>query len=233
MVRHAFCVLTAASLFAALCLAQQVPNKGDIFDQVTDKRILPAPTCEKNISFAWVSRTAEVVSEAPGFAEKWVRKHGKKHPSLCFDQSPASGMPNYLLVFSASEAVFKGMYPVVKTTTTTNMNPISGDGTATDSSGNIWSYTFDGSITTTATTTTRESLPYTDTSNTLYLRSYSQYGKLISERWYTFVNRRGGDDTDTAVFNAVSGLRGIHCKERLLAIVVQDIEKHSSLRDAP
>jgi hypothetical protein len=97
----------------------------------------------------------------------------------------------------------------------------------------MWSYTFDGSVTATTTTTTRENVPYTDTSNILYLRSYNRYGKLISERWYTFVNRRGGDDTDTAVFNVVSGLREIHYKQRLLAVVVQDIEKHSVSRDIP
>jgi hypothetical protein len=175
---------------SALCLAQQ-PSKPDIFDQVTAEKPSATrprtPTCQKNVSFAWVSRSGEVVSETPGFADKWIAKNGNKHPSLCFDQSPASGTPNYLLVFSTSQSAFNGIHPSVKTTTTTNTSPTSGEGTAIDNHGNMWSYTFDGSVTTTTTTTTHENLPYTDTSNILYLRSYNQYGKLISERWYTFV----------------------------------------------
>ncbi len=222
------------SLVSALCLAQQPP---DIFDQVaTEKPVVSSattPTCQKNISFAWVSRSGEVVSETPGFAEKWIAKNRSKHPALCFEQTPASVLPNYLLVFSTSQKAFNGFHPTVKTFTATNTSPISGNGTAIDNHGNMWSYTFDGSVTSTTTTTTQENVPYTDTSNILYLRSYNRYGKLISERWYTFVNRRGGDDTDTAVFNVVSGLRGIHFKQRLLGIVVEDIEKHSVSRDVP
>jgi hypothetical protein len=223
-------------IVGARCLAQRSTDP-HILDKVAAQEPSATrprtSTCQKNVSFAWVSRSGEVISETPGFADKWIAKNGNKHPSLCFEQSPASAIHNYMLVFSTSESAFNGIHPTVKTTTTTNTNPISGDGTAIDNQGHMWSYTFDGSITTTTTTTTHENLPYTDTSNTLYRRSYNQYGKLISERWYTLVNRRGGDDSDTAVFNAVSGLRGIHFKQRLLGVVIQDIEKHSVSRDNP
>lgn len=191
---------------------------------------LPSPaqktSCEKNISFAWVSRSGEVVSETPGFADKWVASNRAKHPALCFSQSPSPDAANYVLVFSNSQSAFNGVHPTVHTTTTTNTNPISGDGTAIDNHGEMWSYRFDGSVTTTTTTTTHENVPYTDLSNTLYLRGYSQYDHLISERWYTFITRRGGDSTDALAFNIGSSLRGIHFKQRLLGSVIKDIEKH-------
>ncbi len=193
MARHSLAIFIFALAVSTLVQSQQA-SKPDIFDRV----------CEKNISFAWVPRGGEVVSETPDFASKWVAKNSSKHPNLCFGQSPVSGISNYLLVFSSSVSAYRGVHPTIKTTTT--VNPISGDGRATDSQGNTWSYTFEGSATT--TTTTNENVPYTDTSNTLFLRSYTQYGKLISERWYTFTRRQGGDDGDTAVFNVVSSLRG-------------------------
>lgn len=120
---------------SAFCLAQGQPSKPGIFDQVAAEKTgspRARPTCQKNISFAWVSRGGDVVSETPGFADKWIAKNGNKHPVLCFDQSPASGIPNYLLVFSTSQTAFNGFHPTVKTTVTTNTSPISGNGTAID-----------------------------------------------------------------------------------------------------
>ena len=184
--------------------------------------------CEKNISFA-VAQNGQIVSRVPTFADKWILKNQKKYPGLCFSQVPNSQLANYLLVFSTSQSAFNGIYPTVRTSTSTNTSttPVSGSGTVTDNYGGMWNYTYDGTVTTTTTTTTtsHENLPYTDTSNTLYLGSYDQHGRLISERWRTITTRQGGDGANTFGYNLGAALGAIHMKEHLLKTVVKDVAK--------
>jgi YD repeat-containing protein len=93
----------------------------------------------------------------------------------------------------------------------------------------MWNYTYDGTATTTTTTTTttHENLPYTDTSNTLYLNSYDQQGRMISQRWRTITTRQGGDGANTLGYNLGAALGAIHMKEHLLKSVVEDVAKGS------
>lgn len=184
--------------------------------------------CDKNISFA-VAEGGQIVSRVPAFAEKWISKNHKKYNGLCFSQKPDSQAANYVLIFSTSHSAFNGIYPTVKTSTSMNTNttPASGSGTVTDSYGGMWNYTYDGTVTTTTTTTTttREDLPYTDTSNTLFLRSYDQHGRLISEHWRTITTRQGGDGANTLGYNLGAALGAIHIKQHLLKNVVEDVAK--------
>jgi hypothetical protein len=184
--------------------------------------------CEKNVSFA-VAEGGQIVPRVPAFADKWISKNQKKYAGLCFSQAPNSRAANYLLVFSTSQSAFNGIYPVVRTSTNTNTNttPVSGSGTVTDNYGSMWNYTYDGTVTTTTTTTTttHDDLPYTDTSNTLYLRSYDQNGRVISERWRTITTRQGGDGANTLGYNLGAALGAIHMKQHLLKNVVEDVTK--------
>jgi len=184
--------------------------------------------CKKNISFA-VAGGGQIVPRMPDFAQKWVAKNQKKYAGLCFSQVPDSRAANYLLVFSTSQSAFNGIYPTVRTntSTSTNMTPVSGSGTVTDNYGGMWNYTYDGTVTTTTTTTTttEENLPYRDTSNTLYLHAYSQNGSLVSERWRTVTTRQGGDAGNTLGYNLGAALVTIHFKEHLLRQAVEDVTK--------
>jgi hypothetical protein len=184
--------------------------------------------CDKNISFA-VARGGQVTSRVPDFADKWISKNQKKYAGLCFSQTPNAQAANYLLLFSTSQSAFNGIYPIVRTSTNTNTSttPVSGSGTVTDNYGGMWNYTYNGTdtTTTTTTTTTHDNLPYTDTSNTLYLRSYDQNGRLISDRWRTITTRQGGDGANTLGYNLGAALGAIHMKEHLLKNVVEDIAK--------
>ena len=190
--------------------------------------------CEKNISFA-VAQNRQIASRIPAFADKWVSKNAKKYPGLCFSQRPDPQAANYLLVFSTSQSAFNGIYPTVRTSTSTNTSttPVSGSGTVTDNYGGMWNYTYNGTITTTTTTTTttQENLPYTDTSNTLYLASYDQNGQLISERWRTVTTRQGGDGMNTLGYNLGAALGAIHMKEHLLKTVVKDVQQTAISRE--
>jgi len=193
-----------------------------------DKADKTSSGCEKNISFA-VAEGGQVVSRVPTFADKWVSKNGKKYLGLCFSQVRNSQAANYVLVFSTSQSAFNGIYPTVRTSTSTNTSttPVSGSGTVTSSYGGMWNYTYDGTVTTTTmtTTTTQENLPYTDTSNTLYLGSYDQHGRQISERWRTVTTRQGGDGMNTLGYNLGAALGAMHVKEHLLKSVVKDVSK--------
>jgi hypothetical protein len=186
--------------------------------------------CDKNVSFA-VAEGGQIVSRVPAFADKWISKNQKKYAGLCFSQAPDSRAANYLLVFSTSRSAFNGIYPTVRTDTSTNTSttPVSGSGTVTDNYGGMWNYTYDGTATTTTTTTTttHENLPYTDTSNTLYLNSYDQQGRMISQRWRTITTRQGGDGANTLGYNLGAALGAIHMKEHLLKSVVEDVAKGS------
>ena len=191
--------------------------------------------CEKNISFA-MAEAGQIVPRVPSFAQKWTKKNQSKHPGLCFSQNPISDADNYLLVFSTSQSAFNGIYPTVHTSTSTNTTPVSGNCTVTDYYGGMWQYSFDGTVTTTTTTTEHLSLPYTDTSNTLYLYSYGQNGRAISQRSRTLTTRQGGDGMNTLGYNLGALLGSIHMKQGLLSDVVKDVEKDaapSRFRTAP
>lgn len=78
--------------------------------------------CAQNISFA-VAGNGRIVTEVPGFAEKWIRKHQKNYPGICFSQTPLAQAENYLLAFANSTSAFNGIYPTVKTSTNTSVSP--------------------------------------------------------------------------------------------------------------
>src|ERR1700722_14336292 len=183
-------------------------------------------SCGKYISFA-VAEGGQIVSDAPGFTQKWISKNQKQYPGLCFSQNANPNAANYVLVFSTSKSAFNGLYPTVRTNTSTSTSPVSGSGMITDNYGGMWTYTFDGTATTTTTTTTHESLPDTDTSNTLYLYSYNQHGKLISWHSRTVTTRQGGDGANTLGYNLGAALFSIHFKEHLLKDAVADVAKTS------
>ena len=201
---------------------------------VAPERSMPRPVvrmgtdCDKNISFA-VAEDGQIAPRVPSFAAKWISKNQRKYPRLCFSQTPNPQSANYLLVFSTSQAAFNGIYPTVRTSRSSNTSttPVSGSGTVTDNYGGMWNYTYDGTVTTTTTTTTttHEDLPYTDTSNTLYVHSYDQHGRLIAKRWRTLTTRQGGDAANTAGYNLGAALGAIHFKEHLLKSAVEDVFK--------
>lgn len=181
-------------------------------------------TCDKNISFA-VASGGDIVAQVPAFARKWLAKNQGKYRELCFNQTPKARTANFLFILSTSRSAFNGMYPTVRTSATTSTTPVSGSGTVRDTYGGMWNYTYDGTITTTETTTTHENVPYTDTANTLYLYSYDERGRLVSKRWRTITTRQGGARANTLGYNLGAAIGAIHLKERLLKDAVEDVAK--------
>jgi hypothetical protein len=87
----------------------------------------------------------------------------------------------------------------------------------------MWNYTYEGTETTTATTSIPENLPYTDTTSTLYVNAYSQNGSLVSQRFRSITTRQGGEGANTLGYNLGAALGAIHIKERLLKDAVEDV----------
>ncbi len=182
--------------------------------------------CTKAVSFALADASGVHPFMGTGdWIGKWIHKNAKKHPGICFSQSPIEGRSNYLVVLSQSAGYLTGFDPVVKTDTTTSTAPVSGTGTVTDNYGGMWNYTYNGTATTTTTTTTNENVPYTITSNTIYAYAYGAGGAIISRRYHVFSSRSGGDASSTAGYNLGSALTAINARGRLLSSVVKDIDE--------
>jgi hypothetical protein len=197
----------------------------NLAESQTNRAMIGRPdTCRKNISFA-VAEGGQVVSRAPKFTQKWIEKNARKYPGLCFAQAPNSQAANYVLVFSTSQSAFNGIYPTVRTSTSSSTTPVNGSGTVTDNYGGMWNYTYNGTATTTTTTTSQVDLPYSDTTRSLYLNSYDQRGTLVSQRWRSMTTRQGGDAYNTLGYNLGASLGAIHIKERLLKDTVDDVAK--------
>ncbi len=180
--------------------------------------------CVKNISFA-VAEGGQIVSRAPKFTGKWIEKNQKKFPSICFSQAPSRDAANFVVVFSVYQSAFDGIHPTVRTSTTSSVAPISGQGTIISNYGAMWNYSYSGTSTTTTTTTYHVNLPYRDTTKTLFAFSYDQTGNLVSRRWREVTTRQGGDGANTLGYNLGSALVSIHIKERLLKEVVDDLAR--------
>lgn len=188
-----------------------------------------AQTCAKVVSFALADTSGVHPFMGTGdWIGTWVRKNAKKHPDICFSQSPLQGRASYLIVLSQSAGYLTGFDPVVRTDTSTSTTPVSGTGTVRDNYGSTWDYTYNGTATATTTTTTNENVPYTIQSNTIYAYVYGENGAIISQRNHVFSTRSGGNASNTAGYNLGSALAAINARGRLLGAAVKDIENQSA-----
>jgi YD repeat-containing protein len=181
-------------------------------------------SCTKNISFA-VAEGGQVATLAPKFTAKWVESNAKNYPGVCFSETPHAQAANFVIVFATSQSAFKGIYPTIRTPSSTSTNPVSGQGTVTDTYGSTWSYTYNGTVTSGTTTTLHVNLPYTDTATSMYAYSYDQVGRLVSERRRKIATRQVGDGANTLGYNLGTALVRIHFRERLLTDAVNDLTR--------
>ncbi len=177
--------------------------------------------CSKVISFGMLVHTpkgVQLIKGEPSWLNNWVRKNFNKHPDICFSQSPIQDRANYLVVLSQSPHYFHGFEPVVRKDTSTT--DVFGNGTAMDSYGDIWNYTYDGTVST--TTTTQETVPYEISSNTLYASAYDTHGALVSQSYHVYKRKSGGDNA--GIYNLGNMISGINARGHLINTVVRDIE---------
>ena len=181
-----------------------------------------AQYCEKNISVG-IANGSQVAAVVPDFAAKWIQSNQKNYPKVCFWQKPLPNKKNYVLIFANSQQAFTGVEPVLRRSTTTSTTPLSGSGTVTDNYGATWNFTSSGTETTTSTTTTIENLPYTLNTNTLYVNTYDQNGRVLSQRSKTVSQKIGGDPSSSLGYNLASALMAIHLRQHLLKEAVDDV----------
>jgi len=176
-------------------------------------------SCQKAITFA-IARRGGLQFALPNVSAKWLDKMQRKYPGVCFPQRrPEAGQSHYLVVLSSSSSVFNGLEPVYQTNTSTA--PVSGSGILTDSYGSTWSYTYEGTETTTMTS--EANVPYADTTTAFYANAYSQGGRLVASSERTRSVREGGDPSSAAGYNITSALLSIHWKEHLVESIIKQI----------
>lgn len=177
------------------------------------------PSCQRAITFA-IARRGGLQFTLPNVSAKWLDKMQRKYPGVCFPQRrPEAGQLHYLVVLSSSSSVFNGLQPVYQTNTSTG--PISGSGILTDSYGSTWSYTYEGTETTTMTS--EANVPYADTTTAFYANAYSESGTLVASSERATSVRQGGDPSYAAGYNIASVLVSIHLKEHLVESVIKQI----------
>jgi hypothetical protein len=188
-----------------------------------------AQTCSKVVSFALADASGVHPYALTGnWIGNWIQKNAKKHPDVCFSQTPVPDRANYLIVLSQSSGYLTGFDPVVSRDTNTSTTPVSGTGTVRDNYGGMWNYTYAGTVTTTTTTTTHENVPYTINSRTIYAYAYGDGGAIISQRYHVYSTKTGGDAANSAGYNIGNALLAINARGRLLNSVVKDVESHKS-----
>jgi PEGA domain len=191
-----------------------------------------AQTCTKVVSFALADASGVHPYALTGnWIGNWVQKNAKKHPDVCFSQTPVQDRANYLIVLSQSSGFLTGFDPVVSRDTSTSTTPVSGTGTVRDNYGGAWNYTYAGTVTTTTTTTTHENVPYTINSRTIYAYAYGDGGAIISQRYHVYSTKTGGDAANSAGYNIANALLAINARGHLLNSVVKDVENHRSFRN--
>jgi hypothetical protein len=205
-------VLTATLLFVGTAFAKDKDNPDH------------SATCTKSIAIARATASG-TQPFLPEFIANWWRKNSKRYPDICLSQTPSVTAKNYLIVGSTSQKYFGGLFPTVKTYTSTSTTPYSSTGTVSDQYGNTWNYTATGDITTTTTTTVHENLPYTDRFVGLYMNAYDSGGRMVLATEHVYASRSGGDAANTAGYNIGSGLRNINARGRMLRSLVKSIQK--------
>jgi hypothetical protein len=191
-------------------------------------------TCSKVVSFALADASGVHPFMGTGnWIGNWVQKNTKKHPDICFSQAPMQVHANYLIVLSQSTGYLTGLDPVVRTDTSTSTTPVSGSGTVRDNYGGMWNYTYDGTATTTTTSTIHENAPYTINSRTIYAYAYGDGGAIISQRYHVYSTKTGGDAANSAGYNIGNALGAINARGRLLNSVVKDIEGQKNDGNSP
>ena len=182
-------------------------------------------TCDKAVSFALADASGVHPFLGTGnWIAKWIQKNAKKYPEICFSQAPMQGRKNYLVALSQSAGYLTGFDPVVRTNTSTSTSPVSGSGTVTDNYGGMWNYTYNGAVTTTATTTTNENVPYTINSNAVFANAYDENGNIVSRHYYVYSAKSGGEPANSLGYNMGNALAAINARGRLLSAVANDIQ---------
>jgi hypothetical protein len=128
------------------------------------------------------------VPAIPKFAAKWLESKAPRdrYGTICFSQIPSAARPNYVVVFSTTDAAFQGLTPSAHTyTTETPGHPTTG---TLNSSGGTWAYAYSGAPP--AATTDTLSLRRDDKPKELVVRAYDQNGKVVSQSSLAAISNR-------------------------------------------
>jgi hypothetical protein len=179
--------------------------------------------CDQVITVAGLTPNGLALYVPPA-GQQFMAKNAKDYPRMCLVQDESSfipGVPRYLLVWAYSEGAFTGFQPVRQVTT----SPVSGTGTLRNFYGDVWNFTYTGTMTEIDTL----EAPYVLQSRSLFLNAYDQNGNVISQHSITTSSQAGGDSSYAAGYNAGALISLLwNNPSHLIRSVLKDVQKDST-----
>ena len=182
--------------------------------------------CDQTITVAGLTPNG-LALYVPPEGLKFMAKNSQNYPRMCLLEDAANvlpGVPRYLLVYAYSENAFAGFQPVTRVTTTTT--PVSGSGTVMSGYGDMWNFTYYGTVKTREIDTIEA--PYVIQSHSLFLNAYNEGGNLVSHHSFSVSSQIGGNETSAAVYNGIELIALLwHNPSHLIKSVLKDVQKDS------
>jgi hypothetical protein len=183
------------------------------------------PGCSRAVSLGRMQRDRLVLA-TPDWAARWLEKNQKRYPGMCFVDSPAPGLSNYLIVFSTTEP--QAPQPNLAAQALLSPSPVtkSSGGTFTTNFGSTWHYTYDNAVTTTVTAAWTEIATQNQSAQTLYAIAYTEQGIPISQHWPKQLKSHEKDSSDPhgRKHNATSD--AVRIQTDLLGEMMTDLSAH-------
>lgn len=183
--------------------------------------------CDQIVTVAGLTPNG-LVLYVPPEGQKFMAKNSQHYPRMCLMEDAASlvpGVPRYLLVYAYSANAFAGFQPITQVNSTTT--PVSGSGTGTNSYGEMWNFSYFGTVETTEIDTMEE--PYVIQSRSLYLNAYDENGVLVSKHSITLSRQVGGNGASALGYNGVQLITMLwNNPSRLVKSVLKDVQKDSA-----
>jgi hypothetical protein len=182
--------------------------------------------CDQTITVAALTPRG-LVLYVPLEGHRFMAKNSQNYPRMCLLEDATNvipGVPHYLLAYAYSENAFAGFQPVTRVNTTTA--PVSGSGTITSAYGDMWNFTYYGTVKTTEIDTIEA--PYVIQSHSIFLNAYNESGKLVSHHSLSVSSQIGGNETSAAVYNGIELIALLwNNPSHLIKSVLKDVQKDS------
>jgi hypothetical protein len=214
--------LADSTVLVTVAPSERVPDT-DLSKITAHNRAL----CDQTITVAGLTPRG-LALYVPPEGQKFMAKNSQNYPRMCLVEDASKlvpGAPRYLLVYAYSQNAFAGFQPVTRINTTTT--PVSGSGTVSNSYGEVWNFTYFGTVESTEIDTIEE--PYVIQSRSLYLNAYDESGALVSSHSITLSRQIGGDGASALGYNGAQLIGMLwNNPSRLIKSVLKDVQKDSA-----
>lgn len=182
--------------------------------------------CDQTVTVAGLTPRG-LALYVPSEGQKFMAKNSQNYPRMCLVEDATKivpGVPRYLLVYAYSENAFAGFQPVTQVNTATT--PVSGSGTVMGSYGEVWNFTYSGTVEATEMDTIET--PYVIQSHSLYLNAFDEQGNVVSRHSITASSQTGGNGASALGYNGAQLIALLwNNPSHLIKSVLKDVQKDS------